>query len=55
MRGRFIPILILSSASDQDSAVVAFQAGADDYVLKPLRPNELVARLSAPLRRGALL
>ena len=47
-----MPILIVTQVSDEDRMVDAFHAGADDYVVKPFRPRELVARLQAHLRRA---
>jgi two-component system KDP operon response regulator KdpE len=47
-----MPILIVTHVSDEDRMVDAFHAGADDYIIKPFRPRELVARLQAHLRRA---
>ena len=47
-----VPIIILSSVSDEDGVLDAFRAGADDYVVKPFRPGELVARVHAHLQRA---
>jgi two-component system, OmpR family, KDP operon response regulator KdpE len=47
-----MPVLVVSAACDEDVQVRAFEAGADDYVAKPFRPRELVARLRANLRRA---
>jgi DNA-binding response OmpR family regulator len=52
-----IPVLVLTSRDDEGTVVAALQAGADDYVVKPPKPLELVARVSALGRRvrsGAL-
>ena len=46
-----MPILVLSAVQDEDEKVRALEAGADDYVVKPFGPKELVARLHAALRR----
>ena len=46
-----MPLIIVSHISDEDRIVDAFSAGADDYITKPFRPRELVARLEAHLRR----
>ncbi len=46
------PILVLSGVSDIDSKVVLLDSGADDYLTKPFKPNELQARLYALSRRG---
>lgn len=47
-----IPIIVLSAIDDEDGKVRALDAGADDYVTKPFAPRELIARLSAALRRA---
>ena len=47
-----MPVILLSAVGDEDALVRAFEAGADDYVTKPFRPRELVARLLAHLRRA---
>jgi two-component system KDP operon response regulator KdpE len=47
-----IPVILLSAVCDEEEQVRAFEAGADDYVTKPFRPRELVARLLANLRRA---
>ena len=46
-----MPILLLSAVGDEEEKVRALQSGADDYVVKPFAPRELVARLQAVLRR----
>jgi DNA-binding response OmpR family regulator len=48
--GLKIPIVILSGACDENDVVSGLEAGANDYVLKPFRMAELVARLRAQLR-----
>ncbi len=45
------PIIVLSGADDESTIVKALDAGADDYLTKPFRPAELLARLRALLRR----
>lgn len=40
-----VPILMLSARSDERDVVRALDAGANDYVTKPFKPNELVARI----------
>lgn len=47
-----MPIIVLSAVDDEEQKVRALEAGADDYVTKPFGPRELVARLSAALRRA---
>ncbi len=49
-----VPVIMMSSRSDEIDAVVALEIGADDYVTKPLRLRELVARMAAHLRRARL-
>jgi two-component system KDP operon response regulator KdpE len=46
-----MPIILLSAVGDEGEKVRALEAGADDYVVKPFAPRELVARLQANLRR----
>jgi len=45
-------LIVLSAVDDGDQKVLALEAGADEYVLKPFAPRELVARLQAILRRA---
>src|SRR5690242_5461116 len=45
------PILMLTARGDATDRVVGLEMGADDYLPKPFEPRELVARLSAILRR----
>jgi two-component system, OmpR family, KDP operon response regulator KdpE len=47
-----MPVILLSAVRDEAEHVRAFEAGADDYVTKPFRLRELVARLLAHLRRA---
>ena len=47
-----MPILVLSAVGDEEEKVRALEAGADDYIVKPFSPRELVARLQAVLRRA---
>ena len=50
-----MPALILTARSDLESKVENFQAGADDYVVKPVAMAELAIRVQALLRRGPAL
>jgi two-component system OmpR family response regulator len=52
-RGNRSPILMLTARTDETDLVVGLEVGADDYVGKPVRPRELVARVRALLRRAA--
>jgi DNA-binding response OmpR family regulator len=49
-----VPVIMMSTRSDEIDVVVALEIGADDYVTKPLRMRELVARMAAHLRRNRL-
>lgn len=46
-----IPIIMLTARGEEDDQVKGFEAGADDYVIKPFSPRALVARVKANLRR----
>lgn len=50
----FNPILVLTACDDDVSEVSLLKMGADDYLVKPLRPHVLVARIEALLRRVRL-
>jgi two-component system, OmpR family, response regulator RegX3 len=49
-----VPIIMVSAKGAEIDAVVGLEVGADDYIVKPYRLRELVARLRAALRRGVL-
>jgi two-component system, OmpR family, response regulator PhoP len=51
--GRRYPVLILTARGDWQDKVAGLDAGADDYVVKPFRLEEIKARLNALLRRAA--
>jgi DNA-binding response OmpR family regulator len=48
-----LPVIILTARDDDVDVVVGLELGADDYVVKPFNPRELVARVRAILRRAA--
>ena len=50
-RDSTVPILILTARGDETDRVAGLELGADDYVVKPFSPKELVARVRAVLRR----
>lgn len=50
-----VPILMLSAHNDETTVQRVFTAGADDYVSKPIRPAELIARVLARLERAKVL
>jgi two-component system alkaline phosphatase synthesis response regulator PhoP len=45
-----VPVVVLSAQTDEESVVRALDAGAADYVVKPFRPEELVARVRRAVR-----
>ena len=45
------PIVMLTAKSDTVDVVVGLESGADDYIVKPFKPKELVARIRARIRR----
>ena len=54
LRERFrFPIIVVSGSAAEADRVLALEIGADDYVVKPFLPRELVARVHAQLRRAA--
>ena len=46
-----VPIVMLTAKTDTVDVVVGLESGADDYVVKPFKPQELIARVRARLRR----
>ncbi len=46
-----VPVVMLTAKSDTSDVVLGLEAGADDYIPKPFKPKELVARVRARLRR----
>ncbi|KAF1036134.1 MAG: Sensory transduction protein regX3 [Burkholderia lata] len=50
--GRELPVLFLTNRAREDELVAALNAGADDYMIKPIRRRELIARVNALLRRA---
>ncbi|MHB8340580.1 MAG: MtrAB system response regulator MtrA [Mycobacteriales bacterium] len=47
-----IPIVMLTAKGDTLDVVLGLESGADDYIVKPFKPTELIARVRARLRRG---
>ena len=47
-----VPIVMLSAKGDKQDVVAGLEAGADDYIVKPFDPSELVARMKVRLRRS---
>lgn len=50
-----VPVLFLTTRGEEQHVVAALEAGADDYVSKPARPQELVARIRSLARRSGLV
>ncbi|MFZ2448425.1 MAG: response regulator [Syntrophobacteraceae bacterium] len=50
---RKIPVIMLTARSDEVDRVVGLELGADDYVVKPFSPRELILRIGAVLRRSS--
>lgn len=48
-----VPIIMLTGRTDEKDRIDGLRSGADDYVLKPFSPGELVARVESVLRRSA--
>jgi len=48
-----VPIVMLTAKGDTQDVVLGLEAGADDYMIKPFKPQELVARIKTRLRRNA--
>ena len=46
-----VPIVMLTARGDTQDVVAGLEAGADDYIVKPFKPKELVARIKARLRK----
>jgi len=47
-----VPVIVLSGLSDEADRIIGLELGADDYVVKPFSPRELVARVRSVLRRS---
>lgn len=50
--GQLVPFIFLSSRKDVDDRIQGHQIGADDYLVKPFEPRELVAKIEAQLERS---
>ena len=48
-----VPVIMLTARTDTKDVVAGLEAGADDYVVKPFKPQELLARVRARLRRDS--
>ena len=52
---RAIPVLLLTARDDETDRIIGLEMGADDYVVKPFSPRELLARINAVIRRTRML
>src|ERR1700741_5411576 len=52
-RTRLVPIIMLTARAGEQDKIAGLEAGADDYLIKPFSPRELLARIKALLRRRA--
>ncbi|MBS6646717.1 MAG: response regulator transcription factor [Clostridiaceae bacterium] len=50
-----IPVIFLTASGDEASVVTGLNLGGDDYITKPFRPRELIARIGAALRKSGRL
>lgn len=48
-----VPVIFLTASSDEACTVAGFEVGADDYISKPFRPRELLARMKNAMRRNS--
>jgi DNA-binding response OmpR family regulator len=51
-RERSVPVIIITAREEESDAVLGLELGADDYIIKPFRMRELLARVRAVLRRA---
>jgi two-component system, OmpR family, response regulator len=54
-RHKTVPILLLTARDDETDRIIGLEMGADDYVVKPFSPRELLARIKAVIRRTRML
>jgi DNA-binding response OmpR family regulator len=50
-----VPIVMMTAAADEGDRVFGLELGADDYIIKPFLPREMMARVRAAIRRGSPL
>ena len=50
--GEPVPVILLTARAEESDRLIGLRRGADDYVVKPFSPAELVARVEAVLRRA---
>jgi len=52
-RSSGVPIVMMTAAADESDRVLGLELGADDYIVKPFLPREMIARVRAAVRRGS--
>jgi putative two-component system response regulator len=52
---QFLPIFVVAESDDIDAEILALNSGADEYLVRPLRPKALRARVESSLRRNAII
>lgn len=52
--GKHTPVIMVTARAEESDQIVGLELGADDYVVKPFRPREVMARIKAVLRRTGL-
>ncbi len=57
VRGRdvWLPVVMLTAVGEEEDRITGLEAGADDYLIKPFSPRELVARVRAVMRRASAI
>jgi two-component system, OmpR family, phosphate regulon response regulator PhoB len=53
LNGKKLPVIMVTAKADESERLQGLEAGADDYIVKPFSPQEVVARIKAVLRRAA--
>lgn len=48
-----VPVIFLTASADESCTVAGFEVGADDYISKPFRPRELIARIKNAMRKNS--
>lgn len=51
-RDEWLPVIMLTAMGDEEDRILGLEMGADDYIIKPFSPKELVARARAVMRRA---
>jgi DNA-binding response OmpR family regulator len=51
-RSKLVPVIMLTARGEETDRIVGLELGADDYIVKPFSPRELVARVKSVLRRA---